>query len=78
MLLILATLTLVLSQPHDFDECRFDISVNDSVWYLRAQDPDHRQQWVDAIEQHKVCCLVFFSDFLSHALIRSGDACGDL
>uniref|UniRef100_A0A8B9I111 Ceramide transporter 1 n=1 Tax=Anser brachyrhynchus TaxID=132585 RepID=A0A8B9I111_9AVES len=39
--------------PHDFDECRFDISVNDSVWYLRAQDPDHRQQWVDAIEQHK-------------------------
>ncbi|KAK2521265.1 Col4a3bp [Columba livia] len=40
--------------PHDFDECRFDISVNDSVWYLRAQDADHRQQWVDAIEQHKV------------------------
>ncbi|KAM9213157.1 ceramide transfer protein isoform 1-T1 [Leptosomus discolor] len=39
--------------PHDFDECRFDISVNDSVWYLRAEDPDHRQQWVDAIEQHK-------------------------
>nr|KAF6440201.1 hypothetical protein HJG63_003157 [Rousettus aegyptiacus] len=39
--------------PHDFDECRFDISVNDSVWYLRAQDPDHRRQWIDAIEQHK-------------------------
>ncbi|XP_032062801.1 ceramide transfer protein-like [Aythya fuligula] len=39
--------------PHDFDECRFDISVNGSVWYLRAQDPGHRQQWVDAIEQHK-------------------------
>ncbi|XP_050166931.1 ceramide transfer protein-like [Myiozetetes cayanensis] len=51
--------------PHDFDECRFDISVNDSVWYLRAQDPDHRQQWVDAIEQHKVCV---FSDFLSTSL----------
>lgn len=44
--------------PHDFDECRFDISVNDSVWYLRAQDPDHRQQWVDAIEQHKVRSLM--------------------
>uniref|UniRef100_A0A8D0HF53 Ceramide transfer protein n=1 Tax=Sphenodon punctatus TaxID=8508 RepID=A0A8D0HF53_SPHPU len=43
----------VLSKPHDFDECRFDISVNDSVWYLRAQDPDHRQQWIYAIEQHK-------------------------
>ena len=45
---------LLFPQPHDFDECRFDISVNDSVWYLRAQDPEHRQQWVDAIEQHKV------------------------
>lgn len=40
-------------QPHEFDECRFDISVNDSVWYLRAQDPDHRQRWIDSIEQHK-------------------------
>ncbi|XP_053557376.1 ceramide transfer protein isoform X4 [Bombina bombina] len=39
--------------PHEFDECRFDISVNDSVWYLRAQDPDHRQRWIDAIELHK-------------------------
>ncbi|XP_032874527.1 ceramide transfer protein isoform X1 [Amblyraja radiata] len=39
--------------PHEFDECRFDISVNDSVWYLRAQDPEHRQQWIEAIEQHK-------------------------
>ncbi|XP_057286951.1 ceramide transfer protein-like [Pezoporus wallicus] len=49
--------------PHDFDECRFDISVNDSVWYLRAQDPDHRQQWIDAIEQHKVR-LFFLISFL--------------
>ncbi|XP_073480158.1 ceramide transfer protein [Aquarana catesbeiana] len=39
--------------PHEFDECRFDISVNDSVWYLRAQDPDHRRRWIDSIEQHK-------------------------
>ncbi|XP_068104817.1 LOW QUALITY PROTEIN: ceramide transfer protein [Hyperolius riggenbachi] len=39
--------------PHEFDECRFDISVNDSVWYLRAQDPDHRQRWIDSIELHK-------------------------
>ncbi|XP_057252504.1 ceramide transfer protein-like [Pezoporus wallicus] len=46
-------LSKAMITPHDFDECRFDISVNDSIWYLRAQDPDHRQQWVDAIEQHK-------------------------
>ncbi|KAJ8285570.1 hypothetical protein GJAV_G00028350 [Gymnothorax javanicus] len=39
--------------PHEFDECRLDISVNDSVWYLRAQDPEHRQQWINSIELHK-------------------------
>ncbi|XP_076854200.1 ceramide transfer protein isoform X6 [Brachyhypopomus gauderio] len=39
--------------PHEFDECRFDISVNDSVWYLRAEDPDLRHQWIDTIEHHK-------------------------
>uniref|UniRef100_A0AAY4A2U7 Ceramide transfer protein n=1 Tax=Denticeps clupeoides TaxID=299321 RepID=A0AAY4A2U7_9TELE len=39
--------------PHEFDECRFDVSVNDSVWYLRASDPDHRQQWIDSIQRHK-------------------------
>ncbi|XP_042365353.1 ceramide transfer protein-like isoform X4 [Plectropomus leopardus] len=40
--------------PHEFDECRLDISVNDSVWYLRAQDPEHRHQWIDSIELHRV------------------------
>ncbi|KAM4528040.1 ceramide transfer protein-like isoform 3-T3 [Odontesthes bonariensis] len=39
--------------PHEFDECRLDISVNDSVWYLRAQDPEHRNRWIDSIELHK-------------------------
>uniref|UniRef100_A0A3P9M3R2 Ceramide transfer protein n=1 Tax=Oryzias latipes TaxID=8090 RepID=A0A3P9M3R2_ORYLA len=39
--------------PHEFDECRFDISVNDSVWYLRAEDPGHRQRWIESIEVHR-------------------------
>ncbi|XP_067666749.1 ceramide transfer protein-like [Haliotis asinina] len=39
--------------PHQFDECRFDVSVNDSLWYLRAAHEDERQQWVDAIELHR-------------------------
>ncbi|XP_029921546.1 collagen type IV alpha-3-binding protein isoform X2 [Myripristis murdjan] len=39
---------------HEFDECRLDISVNDSVWYLRAQDPEHRHQWIDSIELHRI------------------------
>ncbi|XP_030647275.1 ceramide transfer protein isoform X2 [Chanos chanos] len=39
--------------PHEFDECRFDICVNDSIWYLRAENPEHRDQWIKAIEDHK-------------------------
>ncbi|XP_056146452.1 ceramide transfer protein-like [Lampris incognitus] len=39
--------------PHEFDECRLDVSVNDSVWYLRAQDPERRHQWIDSIELNK-------------------------
>lgn len=46
-------------QPHEFDECRFDISVNDSVWYLRAEDPEHRLQWIESIELHKVSGSTF-------------------
>ncbi|KAF7200117.1 ceramide transfer protein isoform X4 [Nothobranchius furzeri] len=57
--------------PHEFDECRFDISVNDSVWYLRAEDPEHRLQWIESIEVHK---------FPSPSLSRCCDlrACGRL
>ncbi|XP_034048959.1 ceramide transfer protein-like isoform X2 [Thalassophryne amazonica] len=47
-------LTKAVISPHEFDECRLDISVNDSVWYLRAQDPEHRHQWIDSIELHRV------------------------
>ncbi|KAL0965346.1 hypothetical protein UPYG_G00280080 [Umbra pygmaea] len=39
--------------PHEFDECRLDISVNDSVWYLRAIDPEHRLHWINSIELHR-------------------------
>uniref|UniRef100_H3D7J0 Ceramide transfer protein n=1 Tax=Tetraodon nigroviridis TaxID=99883 RepID=H3D7J0_TETNG len=46
-------LTKAVITPHEFDECRLDISVNDSVWYLRAQDPERRQRWIDAIELHR-------------------------
>ena len=57
-------------QPHEFDECRFDVSVNDSVWYLRAEDPEHRLQWIESIELHKVSVMdfkkknIFSIDFL--------------
>ncbi|XP_037835543.1 ceramide transfer protein isoform X2 [Kryptolebias marmoratus] len=46
-------LSKAIITPHEFDECRLDISVNDSIWYLRAQDPEHRNQWIDSIELHR-------------------------
>ncbi|XP_055730045.1 ceramide transfer protein-like isoform X4 [Salvelinus fontinalis] len=39
--------------PLEFDECRLDISVNDSVWYLRAIDSEHRHQWINSIKLHR-------------------------
>lgn len=42
-----------LFQPHQFDECRFDVSVNDSVWYLRADSEEERQVWIYAIDNHR-------------------------
>ncbi|KAI5088225.1 collagen type IV alpha-3-binding protein isoform 1, partial [Silurus meridionalis] len=46
-------LSKAVIKPHDFDECRFDISINDNIWYLRAEDPDLRSQWIDTIELHR-------------------------
>ncbi|KAK2582663.1 hypothetical protein KPH14_004941 [Odynerus spinipes] len=39
---------------HEFDECRFDVSVNDClVWYLRASNPEEKQRWVDVLKSYK-------------------------
>ena len=35
------------------DECRFDIGVSDSVWYLRASSDTECSNWVKAIQAHK-------------------------
>lgn len=41
-------------QNHEYDDCRFDVSVNDCMYYLRTKDPESRQKWVDALEAIKV------------------------
>ncbi|XP_045452383.1 ceramide transfer protein [Melitaea cinxia] len=41
-------------KPHEFDDCRFDVSVNDCVWYLRATNPEEKQQWIDVLESFKL------------------------
>ncbi|KAK3885284.1 hypothetical protein Pcinc_010478 [Petrolisthes cinctipes] len=40
-------------KPHEIDECRFDVCLNDCVWYLRTATEEEKHQWVDAIEQHR-------------------------
>lgn len=48
----------ILFQPHEFDDCRFDVSVNDCVWYLRATSPEEKQQWIDVLESFKVSTII--------------------
>ncbi|VDI63037.1 Hypothetical predicted protein, partial [Mytilus galloprovincialis] len=42
--------------PHQFNECRFDVNVNDCTWYLRAANEDNRNRWINTIELHRVFC----------------------
>ncbi|KAJ7365850.1 Collagen type IV alpha-3-binding protein [Desmophyllum pertusum] len=55
-------------QPHEFDECRFDVSVNDCMYYLRAPDVDIRQKWVDGLEAVKAA----ESGYGSESSLRKG------
>jgi collagen type IV alpha-3-binding protein len=36
------------------DDCRFDIKVNDCVWYLRAKSVEERQKWIEILEEYKI------------------------
>ncbi|XP_078678052.1 ceramide transfer protein-like isoform X6 [Branchiostoma floridae x Branchiostoma belcheri] len=47
------SLAKALIQPHEFDENRFDVTVNETTWYLRSDNTDHREQWVAALEAQK-------------------------
>ncbi|CAL8087373.1 unnamed protein product [Orchesella dallaii] len=40
-------------KPHEFDECRFDVSLNDCVWYLRATNAEEKSKWVEVLEVSK-------------------------
>ncbi|XP_058940888.2 ceramide transfer protein-like [Pocillopora verrucosa] len=55
-------------QPHEFDECRFDVSVNDCMYYLRAPDIEERQKWVNGLEAVKAA----ESGYGSESSLRKG------
>jgi len=38
-------------RAHDLDELRFDVSVGDCVWYLRAATTEDRERWVQGLQQ---------------------------
>lgn len=40
-------------EVHEFDNCRFDVNVGDCVYYLRADGPAEKQNWVEILESAK-------------------------
>lgn len=55
-----------LSQSHEFDECRFDVSVNNCVWYLRADTPEDKTHWVDVLQSFKVPVGIDMTALMRH------------
>ncbi|CAD5111456.1 DgyrCDS767 [Dimorphilus gyrociliatus] len=47
------SLAKAIITPHEYDECRVDVSVNDSVWYLRAENNLVRNEWIEDMVAHK-------------------------
>ena len=41
-------------RPHSFDPLRFDVVVNDQMFYVRAQTQAERDDWVQALRETKV------------------------
>lgn len=33
--------------------CRFDVAVNNNVWYLRADCPEDKQNWIEVLQSYK-------------------------
>lgn len=67
----------LLFKPHEFDDCRFDIRVSDSVWYLRANSSEDRERWSQALEDHKQLCKVE-SGYGSETSLRRHPSLGSL
>jgi hypothetical protein len=41
-------------RPHDFDSLRFDVVMNDQMFYLRAGTTEERDAWVSSLLETKV------------------------
>lgn len=43
-----------LVQAHEFDCCRFDVTVNENLWYLRADSAEERDRWITSLQEQKM------------------------
>ncbi|THD23381.1 Collagen type IV alpha-3-binding protein [Fasciola hepatica] len=41
-------------KAHEYDDCRFEVRVGESIWYLRGLSASQRDVWMSAIERHRV------------------------
>lgn len=57
---------IAMFQSHEFDECRFDVSVNNCVWYLRADTPEDKTHWVDVLQSYKVPVGIDMTALMRH------------
>jgi len=53
-----------LLQAHEFDDCRFDVGINDCLWYLRASSSEERVRWMQQMELHKAGLFLVFIDYI--------------
>lgn len=61
---------LVRFQSHEFDECRFDVAVNNCVWYLRADHPEDRANWIEVLQSYKPPVDAARSDALTTSALK--------
>ena len=47
------SLSKAVVTKHELDEMRFDVSVGDCVWYLRAASVEEREKWIQSLESFK-------------------------
>lgn len=66
---LLFCLRFCYAQSHEFDECRFDVSVNNCVWYLRAENPEDKMHWIEVLQSYKPLSGIGFD---SVSLMRHG------
>jgi collagen type IV alpha-3-binding protein len=43
-----------LVKESEVDDCRFEIYVDNLVWYLRTDRPEDRRYWVDVLRSFRV------------------------